>query len=763
LFGELLKTHRRRLGLTQEDLAAKSGLDVRSLRHLELGTTRRARRHTVHALAAALGLCEEERERFFHVAAGDITAAQPSGRPTPAQLPRAVVGFAGRRHHLDRLTTLLARPGARPSAVVISAIAGTAGVGKTALAVYWAHRVAKRFPDGQLYVNLRGFDPGGSVMQPAEAIRGFLDALGVPYDRVPVELTAQVGLFRSLLAGRRMLVLLDNARDAEQVRPLLPGAPSCLVVVTSRNNLSGLVAVEGAHQLTLDMLSTSEAHDLLAHRLGPDRLAAEPEAVDEIITRCGRLPLALVIVAARAADRPTWQLADLATELQQAGLRPFSDTDPAADVRTVFSCSYQALGREAGRLFRLLGLHPGPDISASAAASLAGQPLAQVERQLAGLTQAHLLAEHQPGRYTVHDLLRSYAVELTHHQDREPARHAALTRLLDHYTHVAHAAERLLNPLRDPIPLPLADPAPATTVDYLADDREAMNWFVAEHAVLLNAVRQAADAGLDSRAWQLAWALNTFLDRRSYWHERAAAWQTAVAAADRSSDSSAQAFAHNLLASSNVRLGLHNEAHHHFTLAVELYTKIGDLIGQASTHRNLTVLLAQQGRPDRALHHAQQALTWYQAAGHRRGTANSLNNVGWCHTELGDHAQALVYCQEALVQFEQLDDQFGQAYTCDTLGLVHHRLGNYTRAIVCYHRAIALYDELGDRYNQATTLANLGDTQHAVGDMRAARDTWQQAIDTLDDLGHPDADTVRAKCHNVDRRHNAPTEPRPSV
>ncbi len=334
--------------------------------------------------------------------------------PVPAQLPSAVPALAGRGAELASLDALLpraAQAGSDPgAAAVIVVLSGTAGVGKTALAVHWAHRVAAQFPDGQLYVNLQGFDPGGTALEPGEAVRGFLEAFGVPATRTPAALAAQAGLFRSLLAGKQVLVVLDNARDVEQVRALLPGSPGCLAIVTSRDRLAGLVATEGAYPLTLDLLPAAGARDLLARRLGPGRVGREPAAVDDIIAGCARLPLALTIAAARAATSPGFPLAVFGAELRGAtrALDPLPGGDPATDVRAVFSWSYRALSDPAARMFRLLGLHPGPDISLAAAASLAAAKPGQARVPLGELTQAHLLAEHTPGRYACHDLLRAW-------------------------------------------------------------------------------------------------------------------------------------------------------------------------------------------------------------------------------------------------------------------------------------------------------------------------------------------------------------------
>jgi hypothetical protein len=360
----------------------------------------------------------------------------------PRELPGAAAVFTGRLAELARLSQILGQAGSQaPGTVVISAIGGTAGVGKTALAVHWAHRVAHRFPGGQLYVNLGGFDPSGSPVSPGEAIRGFLAALGVPPDRFPSGLAAQAGLYRSLLAGRQMLILLDNARDEQQVRPLLPGSPGSLVLVTSRSLLAGLAAAENASLLSLDVLPPAEACQMLAARLGGQRTAAEPGAVTEITDLCARLPLALAVAAARAAARPQLPLPGLAAELRDAQRRldALDTGDPAVSVRAVFSWSYQQLDPAAARMFRLLGLHPGPDISTLAATSLAGVAPAQAGQALGQLTGAHVLTEQSPGRYGCHDLLRAYAAEQARGAEDEQARHAATGRVLDYYLHTVGA------------------------------------------------------------------------------------------------------------------------------------------------------------------------------------------------------------------------------------------------------------------------------------------------------------------------------------
>jgi DNA-binding SARP family transcriptional activator len=721
-----------------------------------LAAYRRARRVLVDELGVEPGPELRELQRAVLADDPQLAIRSESGQPVPAQLPPDLAGFAGRRTPLDRLDSLLPPAG---SAMVIAVVSGTAGVGKTTLAVHWAHRIADRFPDGQLYVNLRGFDPSGSATEPAAALRGFLDALAVAPQRIPSDLDAQVGLYRSLLAGRRVLIVLDNARDAAQVRPLLPGSPGCLVAVTSRNRLASLVATEGARPLVLDLLSPDEARELLAHRLGADRAAAEPAAVDEIIARCARLPLALAVAAARAATHPGHPLAALAAELGEtrSSLDGLAAGDPGSDARAVFSWSYRTLTTGAARLFRLLGLHPGPDTTIAAAASLAGLPVDQVRPPLEELTAAHLLTEHAPRRFGFHDLLRTYATELAGTHDPEDVRRAACHRMLDHYLQTAYAGARLVYENRPPIAVPRPQPGVATTD--LAGHDQAMAWFAAEHDVLLAVVARAARDGFDPYVWQLAWSLDHYFHRRGYWREWDATQRLALGAAIRRGVPAAQAHAHRFIGSANFWLSRYEESHAHFGRAVELYESLGDANGLNRTLCLLTGLLEKEKRYADALGQAQRALKVSRAGGDRIGEATALNAAGWQHTQLGDHRQALAYCQRALVLFQEAGDRCGQAPTWHSLGYAHHQLGEHRPAIDCYRHALRLARELGNRYIETEALAQLGDSYHALGDTEAAGTAWQDALAILEDLGHPDADEVRARLSGLVSRRTGPGDP----
>ena len=680
---------------------------------------------------------ETNREGNQDSAASAVTLLQPQ------QLPNGIAHFTGRKRELDALTALA--DGGDETASTLAVIVGTAGVGKTALAVHWGRRTAASFPEGQLYVDLRGFDPTGTPARSAVVVRGFLDALGVSAAQIPEGLDAQFALYRSLLVGRRMLVVLDNARDAEQVRALLPGAVGCVALVTSRNRLDSLVALEGARLVTLEPFSPAEARGLLDRRLGPERVAAESDAVRELADLCARLPLALNIAAAHAAVHPTSALTSLAEHLRETPgpLAALDAGDAAANVRAVFSWSYRALGPAAARMFRLLSLNPGPDIGAGTAASLTGTDREQALAALGELVAAHLLAEPAAGRYAFHDLLRGYAAELTESTDSEDERNAALHRLLDHHLHTAYAAALLIYPGRDRIELPPA--RPGTRPEELADDAGAWEWLDAEHSALLAAIDDAAQRGFDHHAHLLPWTLVTFFDRRGHWHDYVVTQTVALAAARRLGDGPGQARVHRTLGRAYMRLGSHSDVHHHLGEALRLSEQLGDQVGAAYNHRVIAWVDDQQGRYREALGHVQQALELFQAAGHRVGLAQTLNAVGWYHSLLGEHEAALVHCREALDLHHESGDEAGEAGAWDSLGHAHHHLGEYAEAVTCFSTALDLFRKTGERYEQSNTLTRLGETYRAAGDRAAARDAWLEALTILQGLEHPDAEQVEAK------------------
>jgi DNA-binding SARP family transcriptional activator/tetratricopeptide (TPR) repeat protein len=728
---DALATFRRLRQTLDEELGVEPGQPVRELQAAILRQDA-----SIDALPSGAGTPS---------AAGTTAVQAMRAAPIPAQLPAALPAFVGRTAELSALDSLLpVNETDHPAAMAIAAVSGTAGVGKTALVLRWANRVASRFCDGQLYANLRGFDPGGRAIDPADALHGFLLAFGVPAARIPPGRDARTGLFRSTLAGKAVLVVLDNARDVDQVRPLLPGSPGCLVVVTSRDQLTPLIVTEGARPLVLDLPSRDEARDLFAHRLEGHRLAAEPDAVDEIIDRCARLPLALAIAAARAAIQSGLALTTLAGQLRDSADRlvTLRGGDRATDLCAVFSWSYRRLSAEAARMFRLLGLHPGPDIGSAAAASLLGVEPARAGRLLTELTAANLLSEHRPGRYAFHDLLRAYAAERAAATGSVADNRAALGRVFDHYVYTAHAATLALHPPFSQIELPPCPPdVRPTPIDGRA---EAMAWFTAELTVLLAAVSHAAGSGFEVVACRLAWTMTRFLDGSGHWSEWLAVHRTALAAAVRIDDLAAQEHACRDLGRAFSRMGRQEEAVQHLRRALALCDAVGDQTGRAHTHLNLGQAAERQGRLHAALDHSQQALDLFQRSGHLAGQAYTLNVVGWQQSLIGDHHRGLACCKRAVRMLRQVGDVQGEADAWDSLGYANHQLGWYRQAIACYEKAVRLFHQHGDRYAGAATLRHIGDTYTALGDPVAARTAWLRALAILDALGHPEADEVRA-------------------
>ena len=681
---------------------------------------------------------------------GEVTDIAPRVAPAPAQVPPETAGFAGRAAELRFLHTLLpapasAAPGAFAGDSPVGVITGTAGVGKTTLAIRFARQVAPRFPDGQLYVNLRGFDPSGAPTEPETALRGFFEALGVPPRRVPATLEAQTGLFRSLLDGKRMLLLLDNARSTEQVRPLLPGNPGCMVVITSRSQLTGLVAAEGARPLSVDVLSEAEARELLVRRMGADRVAAEPTAVAELIEQSAGLPLALSVTCARAVTRPGVALADLAAELRDArGRLDLLETgDVTTDLRAVFSWSYERLSERAARMFRLLGVHPGPDISAAAAASLAGIPLAAARAALAELTRASLLTEDVAGRFGCHELLHTYAAERAAADESEDERQAARRRLLDHYLRTACVGSMRLYPARGGVQLPPA--VSGVTPEDFTSYEAVLAWFGAEHRVLHTVLVMAAEQGLDDYCWTLGWYWSSILKRRGLMHEVAMLQRTALTCAHRLGDPVGLAHVHYELGHTSGRLGDFTAGHAHLAEALGLFTQLGDLVKIGQARHGLAILLNLQDRYAEALEHALEALRLRRSCADQGVIAYSENAVGWIYAHLGRHAEALRHCNRALELHRESGSRSGAADTLDSIAYAYSGLADYAQAIAHYEQALDLYRNIGDPEGESACLIQLGDVQLAAGQTSGARHSWEQALVVQSRLPGVDSRPVRGR------------------
>ncbi|WP_062149503.1 AfsR/SARP family transcriptional regulator [Streptomyces curacoi] len=679
---------------------------------------------------------------------GPARAAEPSpaSAARPRQLPAPPTLFTGRGSELARLDKLLA-PRGKPDggSVLIAAICGTGGVGKTSLALRWAHDQQELFPDGQLYADLRGFTPSGEPADPYAVMRGFLEALGADPAGLPTAPQSQAALYRSLTADRRLLVVLDNARDSEQVLPLLPGSPTCTVLITSRHQLPGLAATHGVGRLTLDTLDDPEARDLFVRRVGADRLAAEPEAAAELLRHCAGLPLAVSVLAARVTTNPVLTLTALAAELRDTATRldALETGEASGDIRTVFAASYLALDPDSARVFRQLAQAPGADIGLPAAAGLTALPPARLRTRLRRLQAHHLVQEPVPGRFTCHDLLRAYALELAATAAPAGEADAALTRVLDHYAHTAYAADRLLLPHRDPLP-----PAPAADdarPEELATHDQAMAWFAREHTVLTATVDHAARAGHDTRAWRLAWALTTFLARRGRWADVTAVHTTALAAAVRLADPAARAESHRTLAWACTETARFAEAHDQLARALDLSERSGDLRSAAHTHLALGWLYERQDDKPAALRHDQRAVDLFTSLGHLPGRARALNAVAWDHTRLGDHTEAVRHCRLALAIQRELGDERGQAGTWDTLGYAYQQLGDHTNAVDCYAHSLDLNRALGHRYNEAETLVHLSQTHRATGAVEPAGQALREALAIYLDINAPEPDVAQVR------------------
>ncbi|ONI92214.1 transcriptional regulator, SARP family protein [Saccharothrix sp. ALI-22-I] len=698
------------------------------------------------------------------ITSGTAAKAEP---PVPRQLPAPPRWFTGRGTELARLDQaltaglhgdrLLFETGsARQTAttVVISAIGGTGGIGKTWLALAWAHRHLDRFPDGQLFIDLHGFSPTEEPMAPESAVHGFLDALGVASGRIPPNLDAQAALYRSLVAGKRMLVVLDNAATVDQVVPLLPGSPTCTVLVTGRTRLASLIDRHGARHLQLDILDRVEARALLAARLGADR--AEADAVDELVELCGGYPLALSITARVAASRPGIPLTEIAAELRELGLEMLDhDTDSAASLPDVLSWSLRWLTDEQRTVFGLLGIAPGPDTTLPAVVSLTGLPPARARKALATLENASLLERRPGGRYAMHDLVRTYAASIAHDLP-DDVREAALVRVMDFHLHTAHTADHLLEPTRQHLePDP---PAPGVHPHPLHDAAAATAWLQTEHANLLATQRAAVVLGHHPAVWHLAQALESFHYRSGHLRDALAMWRAAVDAAAHLPDPATRSGAHRALGYAYARLGLHEEATDHLDQALDLAVRHDDPTQQAHIHRTLAAVWERRGEDQRALDHVRQALNLHRALGQPEWEAHALCGVGWFAARLGDFDTARDHCRAALTLYRHHDNPDGEADALDSLGFIAHRTGHYQQAVGHYHQALTLYRTVDNRYQLADSLDRLGHPHAALGQHEQASTTWREALGLYREQGRDeDAERVQQQLDDLDRDHSITT------
>ncbi|MEY9930874.1 tetratricopeptide (TPR) repeat protein [Catenulispora sp. GP43] len=729
------------------ELARRTGPLLRPPQNLSKSTIadvfqsrrRRLNLDLVVAIVRALDVGEPEVGRWRR-ACVRVHAEAKSGGPSGVlrQLPADLATFTGRTAELDRLGAAVRNaPGSAPT-VVISAIEGMGGVGKTQLAVHLAHRLVRagRFPDAQLYVNLRGFDPEHPPADPAEVLAAFLRQLQVPGQQIPQTVDERAAMFRDRLHGRRAIVVLDNAADEQQVRDLIPSSPGCVVLITSRRSLA---ALPDAVVLHLDVLPVRDAVALLATIAGAERVRAEPEAAEQIVARCGALPLAVALAATRLRSRPTWSLADLAERLG-TGLPAL--TVGATNVRRVLAMSFDGLPPSAQTVFRLLGLHPGPDYTVQAAAALAGIPISDARDALELLHDEHLLRQRSFGRYEMHDLLRRYVLELCESLDA-PTRTQASDRLLDYYIHTACSAAMVQYPSRDPLVLPLD--APPDVVDEFADARAAQRWFDEEFTALRALITQAVTSR-PVGAWQLAWSVVGSCINAGRPRELVEVQSVALSAAQTLGDLSAQGFSLRARGMAYKLLREFDTSAVDYERAIEIFHAIGDV--EMAVRASIDVASTHSYRKDYAacLKLVREALSLIPANSLAKANlAQALNLIGWSLAHLGEPAAAIEPCTRAKILFDEAGDSWGQSGTLDSLAYAYSRVGQYDRAIATYREALAL-TELHDRpLLRAEVLYNLGDALRLTGDRQQALQVWEQSFAIFQSRKHVRAADVRSE------------------
>lgn len=701
----------------------------------------------VLAIVRALGLDEREADRWraawFRATAKTGTAAGVF-RQLPADLPT----FTGRTDDLAKLLELTAAvESGAATTVVISAIDGMAGVGKTQLAIHVAHMLVRagRYDDAQLYVNLRGFDGEQPPADPSAVLEGFLRQLGVPARQIPEGTDARAAMFRDRMHDRNALILLDNAADERQVRDLIPAGPGCLVLITSRRVLADL---DGANLWSLDSFSPGEALDLLARIVGADRVAAEPDAAARVVAQCGWLPLGVALIAARLRSRPTWSLADLDARLEdRTGLLTELATG-GRGIAAAFALSYQNLTDEQQRMFRFLSLHPGTDFDAGAAAALTGSDRREAERLLEDLLDANLLQQRTVGRYGLHDLLRVYARDQLRAQTPEPDWTAATTRLLAYYLATAANADRLLNPARQELSL---DPATETLspLDF-TDQASAWQWCDTEYANLLGAIRLSADTGCHTITWQLPVVLSVYFRHRADRRDWLAALQIGLESAEALDDRVAQSWVVARLAIACNELGLLHQGLDHFTRLLEMQQQSGDRQGEQATLTNRAVTYVLLDQPEKAVEGLEQALHIQRLIGNRSAQGVTLANLGKAHLRLGRFAQAITCCEDATAIYQETGHHHLVGNALNTIGEAHRGLGLLTEAEAFHRRALASSREQGYRSFEASSLTQLGHTLRQRGDLATAIECFRQAHLIYEDIGDPAARDVLALIHDCE-------------
>lgn len=675
-------------------------------------------------------------------------------RVVPSQLPHDTRRFTGRGDELRRLDALLPAAGAvtSGSTVVITTIEGTAGIGKTSLAVHWSHLVRDLFPDGQVYLNLRGFDVADKPLPPHDALFTLLSAFRVPSEKIPQTTHERSTMLRNVVAGRRMLMVLDNAMSTDQVTPLLPANQSCVVLVTSRNRLDGLVATGDGRQLTLGLFDEVDSSTLLASYLNPERIEEEGDAFDELLSLCAGLPLALSIVGARAWCSPNLPLAQFVDELRDAHFTLDAlDTgdDSASSVRAVFSWSYDALSPAAKRMFRLLGLHAGPDVSRHAAGALADVTEDEARAQLDELVRAHLLELRADGRYQFHDLLRVYALERATSDETADERDRAARRGVRWYMHAANQADRRML-AHKPVHNIIDPPAHWTFPEQLSPE-DARAWFMGEETNLVEAIRRAVEIEEHAVAWRLPQTMSSFwYVHNKRWELWAEMLRISLAHAMLDGDLGGQASAHSALGVVANDLRRYDEAVGHYRQAIALFPHTDEKWLQGITYNALGNTYVSMGKLPEAMAALRTAAQVYEEIGNRWGMAWALQGTASAYNAMGDFPQALEYGRRTLAAWHEVNYPHGVGSGLNLLGQIHFDAGDYVAAIDFYDQAVQARQSINDRFGIANALQGKALAEHRAGRVDAARESYHRALPILTALESPDTAAVEEQLAQLD-------------
>jgi DNA-binding SARP family transcriptional activator/Tfp pilus assembly protein PilF len=734
---DALEAYRRAWRILNDELGVEPGAELQQL-HQRILAADPALAGTVTAnVTTALPAAQS----------GNAEPAEQLAVPVPAQLPLDPADFTGRDEEYKTLRGLLSAEISRvgPGAVVISAIGGMGGVGKTSLAVHTAHRLRERFPDGQLFVSLQG---STNPLEPVEVLARLLRDLGVPDSAIPVGEAERAAHYRSVLAVRSMLIVLDDASDSTQVQPLLPGTAACAVIITSRATLADL---PGAAHIGLDALDDSDSRALFTAIVGRQRAEADPDGTEGILKSCAGLPLAIRIAGSRLASRASWTTGKMSRLLASERRRLAELATGDLAVRASFEVSYRALPQaspDPARVFRLIGLAGLPSISLPAVAALADAATEDAAAAMEILLDAHLVDSPEPDRFTLHDLLRLYAVERAAQDETDESRHEALHRLLAWYLHTVSGCIPLLGSKVPPVSLaPLPAGVPALSFD---DPADALGWLQDEHANLIQAATLAATHGMDDACWQLAWLGTEFLKRTGYWTDQKTVGRRGLAAAERSGNKTAIAGMLNVLGGAH---GVGDEfpaAIEHFERSLAIWRELGDRGGEAKTLSNLALAELHAGQTASAIIRLADALAINRERGNRVGEGYALHNLGYAHQLSGELPEALTSLSQALAIRTEQGDTYRMATTLHSMGIVLLGLGRISEAMEHLERALAISRDGGMSHIEGMTLASLGDGLRALDRLSEARARWRQALDILSSINYPDAEAVRDRLRIAD-------------